>query len=60
VTYAASSCPSTSTMWIDLPLRHEGGTPIIGEAKVAKQPGADSAQHAKQGGYDTDSVLALV
>ncbi|HUR15967.1 MAG TPA: hypothetical protein VMZ33_01665, partial [Candidatus Limnocylindrales bacterium] len=40
---------STSTMSIDLLLRHEDGTLIVGEAKVAKIEG-----------YDTDSVLALV
>jgi hypothetical protein len=40
---------STTTMKIDLLLRHEDGTPIIGEAKVAKKTG-----------YDTDSVLALI
>jgi hypothetical protein len=41
--------PSTTTMAIDLLLRHEDGAVIIGEVKVAKAQG-----------YDTDSVLALV
>lgn len=40
---------SITTMKIDLLLRHEDGTPMIGEAKVANARG-----------YDTDSVLALV
>jgi hypothetical protein len=41
--------PSTAAMSLDLLLRHDDGTPIVGEVKVAKA-----------GGYDTDSVLALV
>jgi hypothetical protein len=41
--------PSTAAMRIDLLLRHEDGTPMIGEAKVATTDG-----------YDTDSLLALV
>jgi hypothetical protein len=41
--------PSTATMAIDLLLRHEDGTPIIGEVKFAS---------AKK--YDTNAVLALV
>jgi hypothetical protein len=40
---------STTTMAVDLLLRHEDGAVIIGEIKVAKAKG-----------YDTDSVLALV
>jgi hypothetical protein len=40
---------STTTMKIDLLLRHDDGTPIIGEAKVARKDG-----------YDTDAVLALI
>lgn len=41
--------PSTKGMKIDLLLRHEDGTPIVGETKVAKVEG-----------YDTDAVLALI
>jgi hypothetical protein len=40
---------STTSMAVDLLLRHEDGAVIIGEVKVAKAKG-----------YDTDSVLALV
>jgi hypothetical protein len=45
----ADGTRSTTAIKIDLLLKHEDGTPIIAEAKVAKP-----------NGYDTDSTLALV
>ena len=41
--------PSTTGMKLDFPLRRNDGSPVVGEAKVAKA-----------GGYDSTAVLALV